>query len=83
MKTHDTHSEPPPMAAKPAAARAWKGAAVMFGLILAFYLLREHWGHALGLLPYVILLACPLMHLFGHGHHDHSHHDGQNDHKSP
>ncbi len=44
-------------------------------LIAVFYFLREHWGHALGLAPYVILLVCPLMHLFhrhgGHHHKDH------------
>ncbi|CUX65201.1 DUF2933 domain-containing protein (plasmid) [Agrobacterium tumefaciens] len=44
-------------------------------LILVFYILREHWGHVLGYAPYLILLACPLMHLFhrpgGHGHKDH------------
>lgn len=43
-------------------------------LILVFYILREHWGHVLGYAPYLILLACPLMHLFhrhgGHGHKD-------------
>ncbi|GIK48842.1 MAG: DUF2933 domain-containing protein [Hyphomonadaceae bacterium] len=40
---------------------------------VAFYILREHWAHALGLAPYVLFLACPLMHLFmhrGHKHHD-------------
>lgn len=39
----------------------------------AFYVLREHWAHALGLAPYLLFLACPLMHLFmhrGHKHHD-------------
>lgn len=44
-------------------------------LILVFYILREHWGHVLGYAPYLILLACPLMHLFhrhgGHGHKGH------------
>jgi hypothetical protein len=44
--------------------------------IALFYLFREHWAHALGLLPYAILLICPLMHLF-HGSHGH----GQSDHK--
>lgn len=34
-----------------------------------FYLAREHWAHIFGLLPYVLFLACPLMHLFMH--HDH------------
>jgi hypothetical protein len=46
-------------------------AALMVGLIIAFYLLREHWGHAFGVLPYLLLLACPLLHLFGHGGHRH------------
>jgi hypothetical protein len=35
----------------------------------AFFVLREHWSHALGLLPYLLLISCPLMHLLGHGHH--------------
>ena len=41
-------------------------------LIAAFYLLREHWGHVAGVWPYLLLLACPLMHLVhGHGNHRH------------
>lgn len=44
-------------------------------LIAGFYLLREHWGHVLGFWPYLLLLACPLMHLMhghgGHGGHGH------------
>lgn len=41
-------------------------------LIVGFYLLREHWGHILGYWPYLLLLACPLMHLMhGHGHGGH------------
>lgn len=46
-------------------------AVIGFALVAAFYVLREHWGHAFGALPYLILLACPLLHLFmhhGHGH---------------
>lgn len=38
-----------------------------------FFVLREHWGHALGFAPYLLLLACPLMHLFHHGSHSHIH----------
>lgn len=40
--------------------------------IAAFYLLIEHRLHLAGLwrwLPMLVLLACPLMHLFGHGGH--------------
>lgn len=37
-----------------------------------FYLVTEHWAHLLGILPWLLLLACPLMHLFmHHGHHHH------------
>ena len=48
-------------------------AMIGFALVAAFYVLREHYAHALGALPYLLLLACPLMHLFmHHGHHDHA-----------
>ncbi|WP_426236510.1 DUF2933 domain-containing protein [Pseudomonas sp. TWP3-2] len=46
----------------------------MLLVIVLFYLAREHYGHMLGLLPYMILLLCPLMHFFGHHHGGHSHH---------
>lgn len=59
---------------------------MFFGISLAvialFFVLREHWGHMLGLIPYLILLACPLMHLFHHhgGHHPgHEKHDAKKD----
>ena len=46
-------------------------------LIAGFFLLREHWGHVLGYWPYLLLLACPLMHLMhGHGHGGHGSHGG-------
>jgi hypothetical protein len=42
------------------------------------YLLWNHTGHVWLAAPYVLLLACPLMHLFGHGHgHRHDQHSGQ------
>ncbi|MDN3564107.1 DUF2933 domain-containing protein [Paeniroseomonas aquatica] len=47
-------------------------ALIGFCLVAAFYVLREHYAHAWGVLPYLLLLACPLMHLFmHHGHGDH------------
>ncbi|MBC7702198.1 DUF2933 domain-containing protein [Aquabacterium sp.] len=52
-------------------------AVAMLGLIAAFYFLREHWQHVAGNWPYLLLLACPVMHLFmhhGHGHDAHQHH---------
>ena len=36
------------------------------------YLLVTHTGHILAALPYLVLVACPLMHIFGHrGHGGH------------
>lgn len=43
--------------------------AVGIGLLLV-----DHWAHAFGFLPYLVILACPLMHLFMH--HGHGHHHG-------
>ena len=45
---------------------------VMMGfLAIGFVLLfTEHRAHVLGALPFLLLLSCPLMHLFmHHGHH--------------
>ena len=57
--------------------RAWLLMAASLTVIVVFFILREHWAHALGLAPYLLLLACPLMHLFhGHGGHEgHNHKD--------
>jgi DUF2933 family protein len=38
---------------------------------VGLYLLITHTGHVLGAVPYLLLLACPLMHIFGHGGHKH------------
>jgi hypothetical protein len=54
--------------------------ATSFAIIALFYVLREHWGHALGLLPYLFLMLCPVLHLLhGHGSHD-TNRDGANKH---
>jgi hypothetical protein len=52
-----------------------------FLAIAGFLLITEHQAHLLGILPYLILLACPLMHLFmHHGHGNHEQHEGGHDH---
>ena len=39
-----------------------------------FFLVAEHKAHVLPFLPFLLLLACPLMHVFMHrGHGDHNH----------
>ncbi|MBY0317447.1 MAG: DUF2933 domain-containing protein [Reyranella sp.] len=45
---------------------------------LGVYVLVAHTGHVLGALPYLLLLACPLMHVFGHRGHGTHRHDGGN-----
>lgn len=46
-----------------------------FLAIAAFFLFGEHRAHALGALPYLLLLACPLMHIFMHRGHGGDKHD--------
>ena len=46
-----------------------------------YFLLMQHWQHVVEFLPYIVLLLCPLMHLFMHGgHRGHSSHDAHQDH---
>ncbi len=56
-------------------------ALVGFLAIAGFFLWTEHRAHLLGGLPWLLLLACPLLHFFmhrGHGdHHGESGHGGE------
>lgn len=45
---------------------------------VAFWAIEKHWQHAFGLLPYVLFLTCPLMHLFMHHGHGRHHQAGEN-----
>ena len=52
---------------------------VAFALMAVVLLWEEHRAHILGAIPYLILLACPLMHLLhrhgrGRRHHEENHH---------
>lgn len=46
---------------------------LVLGTVAAYFLLTEHLAHVISALPYLLLLACPLMHLFMHGGHGHRH----------
>ncbi|TRZ99044.1 MAG: DUF2933 domain-containing protein [Rhodocyclaceae bacterium] len=49
---------------------------LVLGAAAAYFLLTEHLAHSVAVLPYLLLAACPLMHLFmhhGHGGHGHQH----------
>ena len=54
-----------------------------FAVIAAVLLFTEHRAHVLGLLPWLFLLACPLMHLFMHGGHGGHRHGGRSDEREP
>jgi hypothetical protein len=49
--------------------RRWGIGLLVFLAIAGFYLVTEHQAHLLGYLPLLLLLACPLIHVFMHGHH--------------
>ncbi len=44
-------------------------ALVGFVAIAGFFLLTEHTAHVFGVLPYLLVLACPLLHFFMHSRH--------------
>lgn len=52
------------------------GVVVMMALAVgAYFLLRSHTDHILANAPLLLLLLCPLMHLFMHGGHGGHRHD--------
>lgn len=52
----------------PSGSRA-KWVFIAFAAIAAFFLFTEHQAHLFGILPFLLLLACPLMHFFHHRGH--------------
>lgn len=65
MDAHHHHDRP----------RSLHGKWVLLGFLIvaAYFLWTEHKAHATGALPYLLLLACPLMHLFHHHGHGRRH----------
>ena len=52
---------------------------IVLGGIALYFLLTEHRAHFFSALPFLLLLACPLMHVLMHG--GHSGHGGGNEHQ--
>ncbi len=48
---------------------------IVFGAVALYFLLTEHRAHFFFALPFLLLLACPLMHVFMH--HGHGSHSGE------
>ena len=44
-----------------------------FLAIAAFFLVTEHTAHVFGVLPFLLVFLCPLLHLFLHGRHGGGH----------
>lgn len=57
-----------------------------FLAIAGYFLFTEHRAHVIPYLPFLLLLACPLMHFFmhrGHGHGGHEHGEsGEHEHSN-
>lgn len=54
--------------------RSFRGWAVLgLAIILGGYLVIWHGAHLAAALPFLVLAACPLMHIFMHGGHGHHH----------
>ena len=65
----DMQNDHGPDQRSPPSLRTWVFVGFLF--VAGFFLLTEHRAHVFGVLPYLLLLACPLMHFFGHGHGGH------------
>jgi hypothetical protein len=60
-----------------ATARRAKWVWIGFAVVAAVFLWTEHRAHLLGWLPFLLLAACPLLHLFMHGGHGHGGRGGE------
>ena len=63
-------------AARPQVRIPWWLGLCLFAAVAVFFLWEEHQAHILGALPYLLVLACPIIHLFmhrGHGGHGGGH----------
>lgn len=64
--SHEHHDRPEPFW------RSRAGLALLgFGAVAGFFLFTKHRAHALGVLPFLLVALCPLLHVFGHGGHRH------------
>ena len=68
-----THGQPTPSFWRSRYGIGW----LVLAGIAAWFLWTEHRAHLFGALPWLVLLACQLMHVFMHrGHHGHHGHGG-------
>jgi hypothetical protein len=74
-----------PRTGKPWYRERWGLVLLGFFAVAGFFVVTEHWAHVVPWLPWTLLLACPLMHVFMHrGHGGHGGHGGHSaDHRAP
>lgn len=71
----DSRSQPASEPGEVRQRRRLRIALAVFGAAAAYFLLTEHRAHAIQALPWILLLLCPLMHVFMHrGHGGHGSH---------
>jgi hypothetical protein len=76
MTTSSDDQEPSPFLRTPGGI-----ALIAFVVIAGFFLWQEHRAHLLDVLPYLLVFACPLLHMFMHrGHGGHGKHGDHRDH---
>ena len=61
---HD-HGHKPDNGGEPRFKAKW--VLIGFLAVAAYFLISEHQAHFIQALPYLLLLACPLLHVFMHG----------------
>ena len=54
-----------------------------FAAVAAYFVIAEHRAHIARFLPFLLLAACPLMHLFHHGGHQHGSDEGSKPESGP
>ena len=60
--------------------RRMKQGFFLFAIVAGFFVVAEHRAHLIPYLPWLLLAACPLMHLFmHHGHGGQQHHGDTGD----
>jgi hypothetical protein len=66
MMEHSAHSHP----THPRSGLRLGSRLVLFAFlaIAGFYLLTEHTAHVFGILPYLLVFLCPILHLLHGGH---------------
>ncbi|MBI2725832.1 MAG: DUF2933 domain-containing protein [Polaromonas sp.] len=77
---HDhQHHEPPP----PFWGSRYSLGLLVIGAVAGYFLLKEHLVHVATALPYLFVLACPVMHIFMHRGHGHKHGSSRQDNVGP